>query len=133
MQLQERQEMPVNHDEALKLTQMLMRLFEHWQLNNEEQSKMLGLSPKTRTTISKYKNGSAAISFSRDTYDRVRLLLAIHKHLRMIFPKNQNLVYTWPKSRNAYFDFLTPIQVIEQEGFLGLARVYQYLENYVET
>jgi len=77
-----------NTNHAEKLTRMVMRLFEHWRLTYEEQAQVLGLSPKTHSTISRYKKGLSSIRLERDSYDRVRLLLSIHKLLRKIFPLN---------------------------------------------
>lgn len=120
-----------DHVPADKLTSMIMRLFEHWKLTYAEQAIMLGFSPKTHSTIARYKNGSQAIALDRDTYDRVRFLLSIHKNLRTIFPLNKDLGYAWVKAQNRTFDGKTPFDIIAQEGFLGLARVNNYLENYM--
>lgn len=120
----------IDNNHAAKLTQMIMRLFEHWSLTYQEQANLLGLSTKTNTTISRYKKGESHIKFDRDTYDRVRILLSIHQSLRTIFPLNKSLAYAWPKTRNLHFKGKTPVEVIAEEGFLGLVNVQHYLENY---
>lgn len=120
----------IDGEHAAKMTKMIMQLFEHWRLTYEEQAQLLGLSTKTHSTINRYKKGASPIRFDRDSYDRVRFLLAIHKLLRSFFPLNKEIVYAWMKTPNKHFDFKTPIEVVAEEGFLGLARVHQYLENY---
>ncbi|MDF1655608.1 MAG: hypothetical protein P1U34_10905 [Coxiellaceae bacterium] len=119
----------IDSEHATRLTNMIMRLFEHWKLTYEEQAKLLDFSSKTHSTINRYKNGTSAIRFDRDTYDRVRFLLAIHKLLRMLFPMNLELAYAWPKTTNQFFHGRTPVEVVFEEGFLGLVRVHDYLEN----
>ncbi len=119
----------IDSEHATRLTNMIMRLFEHWKLTYEEQAKLLDFSSKTHSTINRYKNGTSAIRFDRDTYDRVRFLLVIHKLLRMLFPMNLELAYAWPKTANQFFNGKTPIEVVFEEGFLGLVRVHDYLEN----
>jgi len=119
----------IEGERAMKLTQMIMKLFDHWGLTYEEQAQMLGLSHKTHSTISRYKKGLSSIRFDRDIYDRVRFLLSIHQSLRTIFPMNIEMAYAWPKTPNQAFR-QTPVELIFQEGFLGLARVHSYLENF---
>ena len=122
---------PHSYGRSERLTHMLMRLFEHWQLTYEEQAKLLSLSTGTKSTIARYKKGVSTLSPDRDTQDRIRFLLAIHKHLRTIFPRNKELAYQWPKTPNRYFSEKTPVDVISEEGFLGLVKVHDYLEQYL--
>lgn len=122
----EHEEIPAG--QARALTRMLMQLFEHWSLTYEEQAIMLGMSPNTRTTITRYKSGDP-IKFDRDTYDRVSLILSIHKLLRTLFPLNDEMVYAWIKTRNRHFNYKTPVEIISKDGIFGLAEVKQYLEN----
>lgn len=120
----------VDAQSAIKLTRMVMRLFDHWKLTYFEQSILLGLSVKTNASIAKYRKGCAHLKMSRDTYDRVRFLLAIHKSLKQIFPMNNEIAYRWPKTPNSYFDGKTPVQVIADDGILGLGKVNDFLESY---
>lgn len=107
-------------------TQLVMTLFERWQLTQRQQASMLGV---THSTINRYKSGQQAFSSTRDLQDRVGHLLAIHQLLRTLLPDNVDLVYAWPTLKNEYFDNDMPVEVIEQEGFAGLLRVREYLEN----
>lgn len=120
----------IDSESAIRLTKMIIQLFAHWELTYFEQSAMLGLSVKTNTSIARFKNGSSCIRMDRDTYDRVRFLLSIHQSLRQIFPLNPDLAYKWPKSSNQQFKGKTPIQVIIEDGILGLSCVHTYLESY---
>jgi hypothetical protein len=107
---------------------MLMKLFDHWQLTSEEQLDALGFSPTNRATLSKYRRGDP-ISNSRDTLERAGHLLGIYKNLRLLFPHNRDLAYSWMKTRNRAFENQTPIEAIRAYGFAGLLMVLAYLDR----
>ena len=111
-----------------KIGLIIMRLFDHWNLTTEEQLSLLGLSPKSRALLTKYRKGQAAINPGRDTLDRVGWLLAAHKALRLLYPENENIRYSWIKRRNKVFNNLTPLQVMITEGMIGVAKVSRYLD-----
>ncbi len=111
-----------------KIGLIIMRLFDHWGLTTEEQLSLLGLSPKSRALLTKYRKGQAAINPGRDTLDRVGWLLAAHKALRLLYPENENIRYSWIKRRNKVFNNLTPLQVMITEGMIGVAKVSRYLD-----
>lgn len=110
-------------------TEMIMRLFEHWQLTNRECAILLGLSPKTGTSINKYETGKSSLPKYRDIQDRVNHLLAIHRYLRRAYPYNDELAYRWIKTPNADFQHHSPFEVIANEGFSGLLRIRNYLAS----
>jgi hypothetical protein len=56
-------------------------------------------------------------------------LLAIHKSLRLLFPRNEGLCYHWVKRRNRDFDNQTPLDVMIREGIAGIKRVCRYLDE----
>ena len=95
------------------LAKMLLTLFDHWNLTTEDQALLLGLASTNRAALSRYRKGEP-IGASRDQYDRVGHLLAIHKNLRLLFPKNRELAYRWISTRNKAFDNLTPVEVIKE-------------------
>jgi hypothetical protein len=56
-------------------------------------------------------------------------LLAIHKSLRLLFPQNERICYSWVKMRNGDFDNQRPLEVMMREGIAGMMRVSQYLDE----
>src|SRR5262245_7499028 len=86
-----------------KIASMLMKMFELWKLSTQEQLDALGLSTDNRTALKRYREGHA-ISSGRDMLDRAGNLLAIHKNLRLLFPRNPELRYTWMKTKNKAFE-----------------------------
>jgi hypothetical protein len=114
--------------ERKQQTEMIMQLFKLWQLTARQQAIALGLSPNTETSIYNYKNGSNSLPLYRDLQDRVVHFLAIHKFLRQAYAFNKELAYRWMTTANADFDFQTPFDVIQREGYLGLVKIRSYLE-----
>ncbi len=112
-----------------EFTTLIVRLFELWQLTPDQKALLLGLSPKTRSTVLNYKNGIHPIANNRDLIDRVGHLLAIHKALKILLPENKELAYQWPTTKNKFFENRTPVEVITDEGFQGLLKVRAYIEN----
>jgi hypothetical protein len=117
-----------SRDQRQALARMIMKLLEHWQLSTEDQLALLGLSPESRVSLKRYREGGA-LSDNRDLLDRVGHLLAIHKSLRIIFPQNRELAYRWMSTRNNNFQRMTPVEVVKQYGFTGLLMVRSYLDR----
>ena len=116
-----------NRDARRKLARMVTRLFEHWNLPAADQLELLGLSRTSRAQISRYRNGGAVPS-SRDMLDRIGWLLSIHKNLRLLYPRNENIRYTWVKRRNRILDDQRPLDIMKIQGLIGIARVARYLD-----
>jgi len=116
-----------NGDSRSKLALMVTRLFELWNLSTADQLELLGLSRTSRAQISKYRNGGAVPS-SRDMLDRIGWLLSIHKSLRLLYPHNENIRYTWIKRRNRILDDQRPLDIMKYQGMIGVARVARYLD-----
>ncbi len=110
------------------LAKMVMTLLDHWKLTTEDQAAILGLAPNNRAALSNYRSGKP-IGTSRDQYERVGHLLGIHKNLRLLFPQNRDLAYSWMTTRNRAFDHRTPVEVIKEWGFAGLLMVRGYLDR----
>lgn len=118
-------------DSRKALAKMVTKLFSFWGLKAADQLELLGMSHRSRSVLANYRNG-AALPASRDTLDRVGWLLSIHKSLRIIFPYNRDLCYSWIMRRNKTFDNLRPLDVMKEQGIIGLARVARYLEFCME-
>ena len=116
-----------NSDARRKLARMVTRLFELWELPSADQLELLGLSRTSRAQLSKYRKGGALPS-SRDMLDRIGWLLSIHKSLRLLYPRNENIRYTWVKRRNQILDDQRPLVIMKHQGLIGIARVARYLD-----
>ena len=116
-----------NSDARRKLARMVIRLFALWNLPTADQLELLGLSRTSRAQLSKYRKGGALPS-SRDMLDRIGWLLSIHKNLRLLYPRNENIRYTWVKRRNQILDDQRPLDIMKYQGLIGIARVARYLD-----
>ena len=127
---QEAEESPIDIESSearKKLALMVTRLFELWNVTTADQLELLGLSRTSRAQISKYRSGGAVPS-SRDMLDRIGWLLSIHKSLRLLYPRNENIRYTWVKRRNRVLDDQRPLDIMTYQGLIGIARVARYLD-----
>jgi hypothetical protein len=110
------------------LAKMIMALFDHWKLPTEDQAALLGIATSNRAALTRYRKGEP-IGTSRDQFERVGHLLAIHKNLRLLFPRNRDLAYRWMSTRNRAFNNFTPVEIIKEWGFSGLLMVRSYLDR----
>jgi Protein of unknown function (DUF2384) len=116
-----------SREDRAAYAKMVMRLFEHWGLPVDDQLALLGLSETSRMTLNRYRKGEP-FADSRDLLDRVKNLFSIHRSLRILFPENREIVYRWATLPNMDFGGKSPVQVMREEGFLGLLMVKRYLD-----
>lgn len=111
-----------------RLSKMLMKLFDHWSLSIAEQAALLGLHSESRTSMKGYRAGKP-LANSQDLLERAGHLLAIHKSLRILFPYDRDLAYSWVRSPNRTFHGKSPLEVMIEYRFAGLLKVRAYLEH----
>lgn len=107
--------------------QMIFKLFNLWKLNEVQRLELLGISEKNIKHFYDYQLG-LLIPESSEIAEREAHLLAIHQHLRMLFPEQQKLVYQWMNQHNKSFSG-TPIEFVAMKGLSGLIEVRNYLSN----
>lgn len=118
----------VSPEARAALARMVIRLMDLWQLPLQQQAELLGLSGRgARQTIGRYRAGRP-LGPSRDLLDRVGHLLGIHKSLRILFPHNRDLAYGWMTRPNLRFNGKPPVDVVRDQGFLGLIAIRRYLD-----
>ena len=110
------------------LARVLAALFARWDLPGDAQLALLGLSPESRKLLPQYRRGERALPNTRDTLDRAGYLLGIHKGLRLLFPEDEILRYGWIRRRNRLLGERTPLDVMLDEGLVGLARVARFVD-----
>ncbi len=114
-------------EDRAALAKMVTKLFDLWNLHVEEQMALLGLSENSRRSLAQYRKGNP-LADRRDLLDRVANLLAIHRSLRILFPRNGELIYKWLKIPNRTFGGSSPVEFIRKKGFSGLVAVKRYLD-----
>ena len=117
-----------SREERISLARMVIALFDHWQLSTVHRLALLGMSQENRAALARYAR-SEPLANSRDLLERVGHLLAVHKNLRLLFPRERERAYAWMSRPNRAFDGMTPVAVIEAFGFAGLLMVRSYLDR----
>jgi hypothetical protein len=115
-------------DERVVLARAVTKLFELWQLPAADQLMLLGLNESNRIALQRYAKGEA-LAANRDLLERVGHLLGIHKALKLLFPKNAEIVAGWMASPNTAFDGATPVEIVRRFGFAGLLMVRGTLDR----
>ncbi len=110
------------------LARIIAALFERWALDTEVQMQLLGMSPNSRKQLPKYRAGESALPNNRDTLDRAGYLLGIHKGLRLLFPEDEELRFSWVRRRNQALDGATPLEVMVRDGLIGIARIARLID-----
>ena len=101
-------------------------LARHWELSDLEGRILLG-SPAART-YARWKAGQAEPSrISRDTRERLSMLLGIHKSLRFLFPDPAR-GYAWLRKPNAAFGGAPALNRLLAGSIMDLAAVRAYLD-----
>lgn len=109
-------------DKRVVLAVAVSRLFDRWSLGTADRLALLGLSEENRAALQRYAKGEA-LAANRDLTDRVGHLLGIHKSLKLLYPKNEEIAFGWMSSPNTKFGGSTPIAIVRRFGLPGLALV----------
>lgn len=110
------------------MAKLITRLFDLWRLPVNDQLNLLGLSETSRSMLTRYRKGNA-IPNSRDMMDRIGWLLSIHKALRLLFPHNREFRNQWVSKRNRMIENLRPIDLMKEQGIIGIATVARHLDS----
>lgn len=116
-------------EERRALTKAYFNLVKHWELSNEETARLLGWTYENkRTKIENMRRNVTALPLDQDKFERVRDLINIHKTLRILFPNQRNLVYQWVKVPRERFGGHSALDVMLEDGQVGIAAIRQYLD-----
>ena len=99
----------------------------HWALNDRQSRILLG-SPAART-YARWKAGQVEPSrISRDTRERLSMLMGIHKNLRYMFP-DPSRGYSWLRKPNQAFGGEPALNRLLAGSIPDLAAVRAYLDS----
>ncbi len=104
-----------------------MRLFGYWGIARRTQCSLLGIGLTNNNKLRAMEAGATGLPKGRDSYERVSNLLAIHKHLSILYPHNPEIKYGWVNMRNARLCGRTPMEVMVDEGFVGISKIRRFL------
>ena len=116
----------ISDAETAAMLRAFFNLAQRWQLNDREGRILLGW-PAART-YARWKAGQVQASrISRDTRERLSLLMGIHKGLRYMFP-DPSRGYAWLRKQNRAFGGDTALDRLLAGSIPDLAAVRAYLD-----
>jgi hypothetical protein len=101
------------------------RIAEQWGLSTEEQRQLLGQPP--RSTFFAWRKAPAQAALSRDTLERLSLLLGIYKSLQILLP-DAAVADAWVKKPNAAFGGASALALMLGGNIGDLLRVRRWLD-----
>lgn len=102
-----------------------------WDLTRDQVCRLLGDMPKRSfSNIMKKAKETREASVSRDTYDRLSILLGIHKALELFAPSGRSLEFFSKKNTGAFFDGKSPKEYLLLDGSIqSLLAVKSHLRS----
>ncbi|WP_330926637.1 hypothetical protein [Candidatus Sororendozoicomonas aggregata] len=99
-----------NQERVMDTDKAISRLFDKWGLAQEQRSMLL-------------PQGEA------NTVECAEYLLSIHAYLRLLYPRNEELLYGWIIMREVAFDNQIPLEIMIRDGVEGIREVLRHLKN----
>ena len=116
----------ISDPETGAMLRAFFNLTERWQLNDRQARILLG-DPAART-YARWKTGQLEPSrISRDTRERLSMLMGIHKSLRHLF-RNPSRGYEWLRKPNQVFGGASALDRLLAGSIPDLAAVRAYLD-----
>jgi len=103
------------------LAKAFWKLAGHYSLTLKEQAGLLGIK-ENRTRLNKYRD-EVDLPDDPDKQLRVAHLIGIHKNLRILFPHNREVVYSWLKTERDLFEGKSALQYIMSDPLRSLPRL----------
>jgi hypothetical protein len=101
------------------------RIAQAWDLSTEEQRRLLGEPP--RSTFFAWRKAPAQAALSRDTLERLSLILGIYKSLQILLP-DAMAADAWVKKPNAAFGGSSALALMLGGNVGDLLRVRRWLD-----
>lgn len=119
----------LSKEASITLARAVMNLFGYWNIPRSTQCSLLGIGLTNSNRLRAMENGTMGIPRGRDSQERISNLLAIHKNLRVLYPHNPEIRYGWVNMRNAKLHGCTPMEIMDAEGYIGIAKIRCFLNT----
>lgn len=115
--------------EAAIIAKAFWSLVKKYELSHDEVTLIFGknFDPKT---ILKYKE-THSLPEGHDYIIRAIHLLGVHNSLRVIYPHNPSLVYSWLRHKDSHLKNLSPLEFIRESGIKSLSAII-FLRNLLD-
>ena len=117
----------LSEEERTRLAELVMAIFDEWQLDAGQQLLLLGLPEDTKPReLTRFRRGTP---FPQEDalLNRAKHVLGIQEALNVVFPLNPHMPVFWLNNRNRYFK-TPPLHVMLDEGVAGMNRVWRHLD-----
>ena len=112
----------LSKEQVQTLGRAFWKLTEHYRLTREEQAVLLGIKFNKERLGALQKKSE--IPAEPDKMQRVGNLLGIHKNLRILFPEDRDLVYSWMHTPHKMFEGQSPMGFIAEDFANSFARLF---------
>lgn len=114
-------------EDRSNLSQVLMELFNAWDVGAAQQRVLLGLEGEKADLLWQVHKGEE-IPDDDDILARAEHLLAIHDCLRTAYPRSANMASHWLHQTSRHFVERPPLTVMLEDGVQGLKAVRGHLD-----
>lgn len=111
------------------LGRAVVALLQKWKLTEKQQVALLGGGAHGGAALSEHLISERLLSGCPDLLERVAHLMGIHGSLRLLFPENEDLRFSWVRRRNQAFGGSAPIDIMLGDGVDGIVRVWTVLNQ----
>ena len=105
------------------LGEAFWKLVNHYGLTRSETAILLGIKDNRQRLMGLEK--SETIPDDPDKVLRVGYLIGIHKNLRIIFPHNRDIVYSWMKTPSNLLNGISPMDYLMADPMNSLPRLFK--------
>ena len=116
-------ETQVNQKQMQSLAKAFWNLAHLYRLDRKEQAILLGLKEDSRNRLNDLEKRQE-IPVDADKFLRIANLIGIHKNLRILYPKNREIVYQWMKIPRDWLNNQTPMEFIRENPIESLPRLF---------
>lgn len=121
----------LNEGQKSALGKAFWEIVKLYKFTNAEVELLLGKG-FSRTTLSHWKKERKLPAEDNDMIMRMIHLVAIHRNLRLIFPKNNEVVYKWFKTPQIHFYEKSALNILQESGMqslMALISIRNFLDN----
>lgn len=116
-------------DELRNLVRVVVSLLKKWNLSEEQRLALLGTHGHDGAAFLDCRIDAQPLPATSEVALRAAHLLAIHRSLRLLFPENEDLRFSWVRRRNQALGGSAPIEIMLRDGADGIARVRAVLDQ----
>jgi len=109
------------------LSKALRRLFELWNLDEQQSAWLVGLAPGD-ARLAAIRSGES-LPEQAALIARARLLLRVHRNLQLLLPTNPQVAAKWMQAPNPALNGHTPLATIRDEGDAGADKIAELLKR----